>query len=72
MAFTVPCPACGNQVANDALHCPRCGKPEPSGRRFRRALLLRLVALGVFVGGCWYLWEVVIPELRQDFVQQRR
>jgi hypothetical protein len=55
-----------------AVRCPTCGKPDPSGRKVRRALLLRFVALGIFVGGCWYLWEVAIPELSQDFVQKSR
>ena len=67
----VPCRACGHSVDTSALACPRCGATDPAKkisrqqRELRSFILQTVVGLSVLGVGTWYVWQYVIPMIRQ-------
>ena len=67
----VPCRACGHSVDTSALACPRCGATDPAKKISRQQRELRSFVLQTVVGlsllgvGTWYVWQYVIPMIRQ-------
>ena len=67
----VPCRACGHQVDTSALTCPGCGATDPAKkisrqqRDFRSFILQSLIWLTLLSFGGWYVWNTVIPTVRQ-------
>lgn len=68
----VPCRACGHQVDTSALACPGCGATDPArkiSRQQRDALTLIIqlvVGLSLLGFGSWYVWNSVIPLVKQQ------
>lgn len=67
----VPCRACGHSVDTSALACPRCGATDPAKkisrqqRELRSFILQTVVGLSLLGVGTWYVWQYVIPMIRQ-------
>lgn len=67
----VPCRSCGHQVDTSALACPGCGATDPARKisrqqRDARALLIQVVLGLCLLGfGGWYVWNSVIPQVKQ-------
>lgn len=71
----VPCRACTHQVDTSALACPGCGATDPARKisrqqRDARTLIIQLVVgLSLLGFGGWYVWNGVIPMLKQHLVK---
>lgn len=71
----VPCRACEHQVDTSALACPKCGATDPAKsisrqQRNGRTLLIQLLIGLSFLGlGGWYLWNHVLPLVKQQLVK---
>lgn len=67
----VPCRACDHQVDTSALACPQCGATDPAKKisRQRRNLISFFIQLIVWLTllgfGGWYLWNAVVPMVKQ-------
>lgn len=67
----VPCRTCGHSVDTSALACPRCGATDPAKkisrqqRELRSFILQTVVGLSLLGVGTWYVWQYVIPMIRQ-------
>lgn len=68
----VSCRACGHQVDTSALACPGCGATDPARKISRqqrdgRTLIIQLaVGLSLLGLGGWYVWNGVIPMVKQQ------
>jgi len=71
----VPCRACAHQVDTSALACPGCGATDPARKisrqqRDRRILVVQLVVgLSLLGFGGWYVWNSVIPMVKQQLTK---
>lgn len=71
----VPCRACGHQVDTSALACPGCGATDPARKISRqqrdgRALIVQIViGLSLLGIGGWYVWNGIIPMVKQHLVK---
>ena len=67
----VACRACGHQVDTSALACPQCGATDPGKkisrqrRDLRNSILLVDFWLAVVGGAGWYVWNTLIPTVKQ-------
>jgi predicted RNA-binding Zn-ribbon protein involved in translation (DUF1610 family) len=43
----LPCPACGNEVADNAFACPKCGSPSVKIRSDAKARKIRYMFGGI-------------------------
>jgi hypothetical protein len=64
----VSCPECKSPVAYRAPHCPKCGRPDPSGQKGNAKLLRILFGLIIIMVAGSYLWFFVIPDMQQNGV----
>ena len=71
----VPCRACTHQVDTSALACPGCGATDPAKKISRQqrdgiTLVIQLVVgLSLLGLGGWYVWNGVIPMVKQHMVK---
>lgn len=71
----VPCRSCGHQVDTSALACPGCGATDPARKisrqqRDARTLLIQIVLGLCLLGfGGWYVWNSVIPLVKQHLTK---
>ena len=71
----VPCRACSHQVDTSALACPGCGATDPAkkiSRQQRDAISFVVqiaIGLSLLGFGSWYVWNGVIPMVKQYLVK---
>ena len=71
----VPCRACDHQVDTSALVCPQCGATDPAKkisrqRRNARNFIIQTVVWLCLLGfSSWYIWNTVIPMVKQYIVK---
>jgi predicted amidophosphoribosyltransferase len=61
----IPCPTCQKPIADDALECPKCGRPDPFRREQNSTRTRKLIAITILMALGSYLWFVVIPDFKQ-------
>jgi hypothetical protein len=71
----VACRACGHQVDISALACPECGATDPAKkisrqrRDARNTIIQTIVWISLFFGTGWYVWNTLIPVVKQYIVK---
>lgn len=71
----VSCRACDHQVDTSALACPGCGATDPARKISRQQHDIRKLIIQIAVGlsllglGGWYVWNGVIPMVKQQLAR---